>query len=154
MVVRNEQQALCIAVEMERRAIRIYERALMITEDPLVRESIEDILKDEREHLRQFSAMKEACPADAQEERMLMQAMAAEMLFPGGVMEMERSKALSTMRGLYNFAAESEQEAMEKYAAFANQCESDKVRDAFMAIAREEAGHLAELKAKLDSIAE
>lgn len=154
MVVRNEQQALCIAVEMERRAIRIYERALMITEDELVRASIEDILKDEREHLRRFSAMKDACPMDAAEERMLIQAMAAEMLFPGGVMEMERSQGLKTIKGLYTFAAESEQDAVEKYAAFAGKCGNERVQEAFLAIAREEAGHLVELKEKLEAMGE
>ena len=32
MVVRNEGQALCVAVEMEKRAIRVYERALMLSD--------------------------------------------------------------------------------------------------------------------------
>jgi len=152
MIIRNEGQALCIAVEMERRAIRIYERAMMITADERVKASIQDILKDEREHLRQFSAMKGAAGLDVQEERMLLQAMAAEMLFPGGVMEMERSKALSTMRGLYTFAAESEQDAVEKYGAFAKKCADPNVRQAFLSIAKEEATHLADLREKLDSM--
>lgn len=60
MVVKNQQEALSVACEMERRAIRTYERALMITSDPEVTQGIRDILKDEREHLRTFSAMKEA----------------------------------------------------------------------------------------------
>lgn len=153
MIVRNEGQALCIAVEMERRAIRIYERAMMITADERVRSSIRDILKDEKEHLRRFSAMKGEAGLDEQEERMLLQAMAAEMLFPGGVMEMERSKALSTMRGLYAFAAESEQDAVEKYGAFAQKCSDPKVRQTFLSIAKEEASHLADLRAKLESMA-
>ena len=152
MIVRNEGQALCIAVEMERRAIRIYERAMMITADERVKASIQDILRDEKEHLRRFSAMKGEAGLDEQEERMLMQAMAAEMLFPGGVMEMERSKALSTMRGLYAFASESEQDAVEKYGAFAQKCANPKVRQTFLAIAKEEASHLTDLREKLESM--
>ena len=55
MVVRNEGQALCVAVEMERRAIRVYERALMLAADEQVTAGIREILSDEREHLRRFS---------------------------------------------------------------------------------------------------
>lgn len=150
MIIRNEQQALCVAVEMERRAIHVYERALMLTDDPQVRAGIQEILADEKEHFRRFSAMKETCPMDANQERMLIQAMAAEMLFPGGVMEMERSSGLSTLKGLYEFAAESEKGAVEHYAAFAEKSTREEVKEAFLKIAREEATHLAELKRKLE----
>ena len=119
MIVRNEQQALCVAVEMERRAIRVYDRALMLAQAQQVIAGIREILADEKEHLRRFAAMKENYPGDGNEERMLMQAMAAEMLFPGGVMELERAKGLDTLHGLYEFAAESEKNAVEKYMSFA-----------------------------------
>lgn len=152
MIVRNEQQALCVAVEMERRAIRVYERALMLARDEEVRKGIREILADEKEHLRRFSAMKEACPGDANEERMLMQAMAAEMLFPGGVMELERAKGLDTLPGLYAFAAESEQDAVDNYMSFAEKCSDPAVAEAFTSIAAEETFHLAELKKKLETV--
>lgn len=152
MIVRNEQQALCVAVEMERRAIRVYERALMLAKDEEVRKGIREILADEKEHLRRFSAMKEACAGDANEERMLMQAMAAEMLFPGGVMELERAKGLDTLQGLYAFAAESEQDAVDNYMSFAEKCTDPAVIEAFTSIAAEETFHLAELKKKLASV--
>ena len=48
MIVRNENQALCVAVEMERRAIGIYERALLLAQDEGVRKGIRDILSDEQ----------------------------------------------------------------------------------------------------------
>ena len=47
MVIRNERQALCVAVEMERRAIRIYERALMLAKSEEVRRGIEKMLGQE-----------------------------------------------------------------------------------------------------------
>ena len=152
MIVRNEKQALCVAVEMERRAIRVYERALMLARDEEVRKGIREILADEKEHLRRFSAMKEACAGDANEERMLMQAMAAEMLFPGGVMELERAKGLDTLPGLYAFAAESEQDAVDNYMSFAEKCSDPAVAEAFTSIAAEETFHLAELKKKLETV--
>lgn len=152
MVIRNEQQALCVAVEMEKRAIRVYERALMLAKDEQVVYGIKDILKDEREHLCRFSEMKDQCPMEQSEERMLVQAMAAEMLFPGGVMELERAKGMSTLQGLYEYAAASEKTAVENYLAFAKKCDDPAIAEAFMSIAREESIHLNELRHKLEEI--
>ena len=80
MVVKNEGQALCVAVEMEKRAIRVYERALMLATDPAVIAGIREILADEREHLRCFSEMKAQYPVTAEEEKLLISSMAAEPL--------------------------------------------------------------------------
>lgn len=152
MVIRNENQALCIAVEMERRAIRVYERALMLTDDPRVQEGIREIMADEREHLRRFSNMKESFQTDAAEERMLISSMAAETLFPGGVMEMKREHALTTLEGLYRYAAESEAEAVRTYHDFAMKCSDKEVRETFLSIVQEESRHHAELRSRLTKI--
>ena len=154
MIVRNENQALCVAVEMERRAIGIYERALLLAHSEEVREGIREILADEREHLRSFTALRESCALDEAEERMLLKAMAAQVLFPGGVMEMEREQGLSSLKGLYAFAAESEKEAMETYRDFSRRCSRENTARAFLSIAREESLHLAELKRRLEDAAE
>ena len=152
MVVRNEGQALCVAVEMEKRAIRVYERALMLAADPQVIAGIREILADEKEHLRRFSEMKAEYPVSADEEKLLISSMAAEVLFTGGVMEMKREQALTTLIGLYRYAAESEAGAVETYGSFAEKCEDQKVHDTFMAIVREESEHLTVLMDKLDKM--
>ena len=152
MVVKNECQALCIAVEMERRAIRVYERALMLAQDAQVRAGIEEILADERRHLQRFSAMRECRMVDEAEERLLISSMAAEVLFTGGVMEMKREQALTTLKGLYQYAADSEADAVRTYADFAKKCTDPAVHDVFMDIVREESSHLVELRGKLAAI--
>ena len=152
MVVKNECQALCIAVEMERRAIRVYERALMLAQDAQVRAGIEEILVDERRHLQRFSAMRECRMVDEAEERLLISSMAAEVLFTGGVMEMKREQALTTLRGLYQYAADSEADAVRTYADFAKKCADPAVHDVFMDIVREESSHLVELRGQLAAI--
>ncbi len=152
MVVRNEGQALCVAVEMERRAIRVYERALMLADDPAVIAGIREILADEKEHLRRFSEMKEKHPVPAEEEKLLISSMAAEVLFTGGVMEMKREQALTTLQGLYRYAADSEAGAVETYGGFAEKCADQKVHDTFMAIVHEESGHLTDLLDRLDKM--
>ena len=148
MIVHNEREALCVAVEMERRAIRIYERALMLVSDEAVRGGIGDILSQEKEHLKHFTAMREGYPTGEKEEQALLQAMGAEALFPGGVMEMERNRGLTTLQGLYAYAAESERHAMETYLSFAEKCRDEKVAGAFRAIAAEESAHLSQLRTK------
>ena len=153
MIVRNEGQALCVAMEMEKRAIRVYERALMLATDPQVVAGIREILADEREHLRRFSEMKEQHPVPADEEKLLISSMAAEVLFAGGVMEMKREQALTTLRGLYEYAADSEAGAVETYGGFADKCEDQKVHDTFMAIVHEESEHLTVLMDKLENMA-
>ena len=152
MVVKNEGQALCVAVEMERRAIRVYERALMLATDKEVIAGIREILADEREHLRRFSEMRADHPVTAEEEKLLISSMAAEVLFTGGVMEMKREQALTTLVGLYRYAAESEAGAVETYGTFASKCGDERVHDTFMAIVREESEHLTVLMDKLEKM--
>ena len=152
MVVKNEGQALCVAVEMEKRAIRVYERALMLATDEKVIAGIREILADEREHMRRFSEMREKHPVPADEEKLLISSMAAEVLFTGGVMEMKREQALTTLIGLYRYAAESEAGAVETYGNFASKCQDEKVQDTFMAIVREESEHLTVLMDKLEKM--
>ena len=152
MVVRNEGQALCVAVEMEKRAIRVYERALMLAEDPAVVAGIREILAAERVHLRRFSEMKEKYPLPADEEKLLISSMASEVLFTGGVMEMKREQALLTLKGLYRYAADSEAGAVETYGSFAAKCEDVRVHDVFMAIVREESEHLTVLLERLEKM--
>ena len=154
MIVRNENQALCVAVEMERRAIGIYERALLLAQDEGVIKGIRDILSDEQDHLRRFTAMQADCGLKKTEERMLLKALAAEVLFPGGVMEMEREQGLSSLKGLYAFAAENEKDAVETYLDFSKKCDRPEAAEAFLSIAREESLHLAELKRHLEDAAE
>ena len=152
MFVRNEGQALCVAVEMERRAIRVYERALLLAKDPAVIEGIQEILVDEKEHLKRFSTMKADHPVPEEEERLLISSMAAEVLFTGGVMEMKREQALQTLMGLYRYAADSEAGAVETYGSFAEKCADERVKETFMAIVREESEHLTVLLDKLEKM--
>lgn len=149
MIIRNGQEALQVAVEMERRAIRVYERALKITGDAGARAAVEEILRDEREHLTRFSAMLAQSGGEAADEPALIQAMAADALFPGGVMGMAREDALHDLRSVYRYAADSERRAVEQYGDFARRCAEPAVRRAFLDVAREETSHLASLRERL-----
>lgn len=80
MIIQTEQDVLRVALEMEKRAIRIYERALMIVEDEEVASGIRRILRDERGHLRRFMDMKNALEGKPEREKLLLQSVAAEIL--------------------------------------------------------------------------
>lgn len=154
MVVRDEGQALCVAEEMEKRAIRMYERALMLTNDPATAAGLREMLCEEQSHLKRFRQMKAQYPIPAEEERLMISAMAADVLFSGGVMEMKREQALSTLEGLYRYAAQSEANAVETYGSFASKCTDPQVHDAFMSIVQEESRHLSALMEKLEKSGE
>ena len=82
MIIEHQGQALTVAMEMERRAIRTYERALLLAKDEEVRKGIEDILGDERRHLKRFTEMWDKTVNSA-EQQVLLQAMAAWTSSPG-----------------------------------------------------------------------
>ena len=87
MEIRSQQEALFIACEMEKSAIQLYTRALMLLEqqgraDDPIAVQIRQTCEDEREHLRQFCA--HAQPLDGTLEEQLMLSAAAEgVLFEG-----------------------------------------------------------------------
>ena len=78
VIIEHQGQALTVAMEMERRAIRTYERALLLAKDEEVRKGIEDILGDERRHLKRFTEMWDKTVNSA-EQQVLLQAMAADV---------------------------------------------------------------------------
>lgn len=148
MVIATQGQALMVAMEMERRSIRIYERALLLTEGE-TRAEAAAILREEKRHLARFQEMWDRTQPSA-EDTVLLQALAAEVLLPGGVMELKREEALNSARELAAYAAECEAGAVKRYAELAKVCAGE-AREAFLSIVREEAGHLAELKHRLSA---
>ena len=154
MIVRNQSEALMVAVEMERRAIRTYERALMVTDHPEVLEGIQDILADEQEHLLRFQKMQAQYPLDAATEASLMKSLSAETLMQGGLLEMVRQGALQSLKKLYEYAIREERDAVAEYARFAQHCEDPDVAAVFQSISQEETTHLDVLEERVQEMAD
>lgn len=142
MDIRGAGEALYIACEMEKRAIRLYERAMDVFADGSCQGAIRAILGDERNHLRQFEDMGAAMP-DFERAR-LLSAQASRVLFSGGLMEAQRKGAFSSPSRLYAYAAAEEKQAAACYGDFAARLSGDAAR-AFAAVALEEGRHLARL---------
>ena len=146
MDIRGAGEALYIACEMEKRAIRLYERALTVFADGSCEEAIRLILSDERRHLEQFSRMSDEYPGF--ERGQLLSAQASRVLFSGGLMEAQRKGAFASPQQLYRFAAEEEADAVRRYGEFAAAL-TGSAADAFSAIQLEEKQHLAKLNGLL-----
>lgn len=142
MNIRDAGEALYIACEMEKRAIRLYERALALFGDGPCQEAVSQILSDERNHLKQFSAMGAQEPGF--ERAQLLSAQASGVLFSGGLVEAQRKGAFASPESLYAYAAAAEAEAVRRYGHFAAQLNGS-AAEAFRAIVLEEKQHYAKL---------
>lgn len=146
--IRTPEEALFIACEMETRAIRMYERMLMLFATPNNKHVLDQLLKDEQEHLKHFQQMlgKDAPPS---EEALLLSAYGSGILFPGGLTEALRHDAVDSPEKMLAYAAKQEEIAITTYTDFAKSTQDD-TAEAFLAIAREEEQHLRHLNAMLE----
>ena len=149
MDIRCAGEALYIACQMEKRAIRLYERALAVFADGACQDAVRVILAEEKNHLAQFSQMGAVTPDF--ERAQLLAAQSSGVLFSGGLMEAQRKGAFSSVRSLYAYAAAEEEEAVRQYTAFASSLTGGAAQ-AFSAIALEEKQHLNKLNALLSAL--
>lgn len=153
MLIKSGQEAIYVAIEMERGAIQTYERALMLTEadDPetkALRNQISAILSDERQHLKQFQSLYRGLDASL-EEQLMLSAVSSSVLFQGGLMGAVRQGMLKDAKSLLAFAMNAEQTAIDTYRAFANSCGDPETESVLNGIAGEEEQHLKTLRGYL-----
>ena len=143
--ISSARDALYIASEMEKRAVKLYERAVMLWPNDAMAQAIENMLADERQHLKHFTALLgDSLPP--QTDALLLSAYASGILFEGGLHAAARSGAFDSPRALLCYAAEQDAIAVDCYTRFAQQCENaDDAKAAFLKIAQEESLHLAAL---------
>jgi rubrerythrin len=143
--VKSETEALYVAAEMEKRAIRLYERAAMLWPDAPCYPILSRLLTDEQSHLKRFQLMSAGFPG-CDEASLMLSAYAAGVLFPGGLTEAARQGVFSSPETLIAYAAAQEKIAVSCYQAFAAACDNT-ASSAFLSIAAEENKHLDELSA-------
>lgn len=150
MLIKSGQEALYVAIEMERGAIQTYKRALQMTDtgDPALRplrQQLAIIQNDEHQHLDQFQSLYQGLDA-AMEKRLMLSAVAASVLFEGGLMGAVRQGMLKDKESLLAFAVQAEKKAVETYRAFAETCGDFDAAAALNTIANEEEKHLHTLR--------
>ncbi len=139
MKVNNPAEAFFIAAEMEKRAIRMYERMSLLFEEKETQAMLKKLLKDEETHLNRFAAWLDGS-APMRENALILSAEASGILFPGGLTEALRHGAASSAEAVRLYAVEQEEIAVSTYRLFAAQCEGE-AKQAFLAIADEESRH-------------
>lgn len=150
--ITSPSEAFFVASEMERRAVRLYERALLIFTNSDAKGAILNILAQEREHLTRFLSFQDS--ADAyRNNAALLSAQAAQIIFSGGLMEAHRMGAFSSPERLFEYAMTQEKGAIAAYTRFAALMpEGDERAKAFLSIADEENNHLGALESQLKAV--
>jgi len=147
--VTNAQEALTVAIQMEKRAIGLYERAQILFSTPKVADALQWLLEEERRHLEVFIKML-GNESTMNEKAQLLSAQAADILHPGGLMAAARERAFEDEHSLIVYAAREEESAVQHYQTFAEACTGE-ARETFLLIAQEEQEHLHTLNTLLES---
>lgn len=149
--VTSPGEAFFVASEMERRAVRLYERALTLFSDSPCAALIRDILSQEREHFARFSSFLADTGYDAANAP-LLSAESAQIIFAGGLVEAHRLGAFESPERLLRYAMDQERGAIETYGRFAALLPPGDARaPAFSCVAEEEKKHLSALETQLNA---
>ena len=150
-MVNNAREALTIACEMEKRAVKMYQRGGMVC--PHMKEILAQYELEERSHLARFTQMGETLGGVAKgEDQVLLNARAAQVIFAGGLMEAQRENAFNDLASFLTYAAGQEAQAIETYRRFAELSEDAAAREMFLAIAGEETVHHEVLTSRLAAL--
>jgi len=153
MKIQSAQEALFVACEMERGAIQLYERSLLLLgemhrEKEPIYAQISCMLADEKQHLLQFRELYTGLNT-AMEKQLALAAVASSILFEGGLMGAVRKGLLKDERSMLAFAADAEKTAAATYRAFAEQSDAPRASEMLSGIALEEDKHLKVLEEHL-----
>lgn len=142
-------EAMFIACEMERGAIRHYARAMQLLrtqgreQEPLYAQLVA-MHRMEQEHLRRFSSFGDPSALSPERQTMLSALMQG-WLFEGGLMGATRDGMMDDVPSMLAYARASEALSAAKYREFASLTDDPDCRDALFSIAAEEDQHLLDL---------
>ena len=145
MLLLTPGEAFFVACEMERSAISLYSRGLLLLEgsdDQPLLQGLRDTLKEEKEHLCQFTALYEKEEPLPEDRKLLLSGEAGNLLFEGGLMGAARQGFLESREAMLRFAERSEQISAEQYRAFAALAKDEQAQATLLWIAAEEEKHL------------
>ena len=149
----NVAEALFLAVQMEQRAISMYERALLVFRTGGLPGVMEALLSDERAHRETFERMLQMEAPVSPERQQLLGAAAGDLLFEGGLVGAVREGAFDSAGSLIAYAADEEERAAERYLSFSSLA-AGHAKDTFLDIAAQERMHRERLLMRLDALRE
>jgi len=154
----SDLEGLRIAVEMERRGVEFYHRAAKLTTSNQIAQMLEDLAKEESCHQRDFSSLLSAqCAARGDrpavcysgETNAYLSAVAADVVFPGGLMEVGRRGGFDSLSTILTTAIDSEKNSILFYTELRDLAEDPLTREAFSSVISQEKVHLARLQQQL-----
>ena len=155
----SDVEGLRIAMEMERRGEDFYRRAARVSRADETVALLNALAEDERLHGSEFQRLHDLAAArnDGSEKayddetNAYLSAIAADIVFPGGLMAL-RQTGFENPRAVLTTAIASEKDSILFYTELAAHARDEEARRVFEEITRQERGHLARLLNKLAAL--
>ena len=155
----NDLEGVRIAAEMESRGEQFYRRAARVSRSRDTVALLESLADDEVLHMQEFSRLyAEACgryeregvpcPDYDDETNACLSAIAADIVFPEGLMTLRR-EGFESPEAILAAAIDSEKESILFYTELAARTGDERARELFGEIVRQERGHLARLQKRM-----
>jgi len=156
----SDREAIRIAAEIERKGERFYRMALGVAKDGAACTLLQMLRDQEKAHAARFDAMLLKLPKeDAQQDKAydlessaFLSAIAAEVVFPGGVLASLMSHKLDTLRDILLYAISSEKDSLLFYLEMLTETQSETLKPVLREIIAEEKKHLYDLQALLEKL--
>lgn len=154
----SDLEGLRIAVEMERRGVEFYRRAARLTKSEGIVRMLEDLAAEEESHRRDFARiLEEQCAGRSAEAAVCysgetsayLSAIAADIVFPGGLMEVNRRGGFDSLSAILTTAIDSEKNSILFYTELRDLTGDEGAKNAFGSVISQEKVHLARLQQQL-----
>ena len=153
----DDIQAVTISMEMERRGADFYRRASRVSKAAQVASLLDILAREEDAHQEEFARLADRVrrqPRGAYDEELsaYLTAIAAEIVFPGGVVELASEGGLRDPAAVLQYAIRSEKDSILFYSELSAHAADDAARSTFREILGMERRHLARLTSLLDGL--
>lgn len=151
----SDREALRIAAQIERKGERFYRMAQGVARNGPANQLLEMLRQQELGHAMRFEKMSEKLgsfqdePYDL-EANSFLSAIAAEVVFPGGVLASLMNKKLETVRDILMHAIGSEKDSLLFYMEMLIETKDGNCAQVLREIIDEEKSHLVDLQALLE----
>jgi rubrerythrin len=154
----SDLEGLRIAVEMERRGVEFYRRASRLTKSAQVDALLVELAAEEEQHQRDFERLLARhcnCRQDREpacysaETSAYLSAIAADVVFSGGLMQVERLGGFDSLAAILTTAIDSEKNSILFYTELRDLTDDSNAREVFSHIISQEKLHLAKLQQQL-----
>ncbi len=155
----SDLEGLRIAIEMERRGGEFYRRAAKVSKDPQTARLLNELAQEETGHELDFQALSArekdfhweegSEPSYDEETSAYLSAIAAEVVFPGGLMALSGENALQSPEAILKVSIQSEKDSILFYSELSALCRDEHAKTVFEDIVKQERRHLATLQRML-----